>query len=275
MPNKSYTYTLLKNGREIMNGNRAELLVFASDYSRPDFTMRLTVDGDTDVYTIKEKAEPDPITMHLGQFGPQVDSTGGGCEALAIYLDGVTLVVTDTDGVNVPSVEEDEIMLGVYDNGPLSGRTDELWGNEMFTTYFKRVGDHLPVDQLRQIIEVFVKAYGYPEMKGPEDTPLWVKTFGREYDIPQEILDKVASEEWQDESYRNDVCPSFGNQTRSGHQTRIFVEHPDPKKRENKDAKRFCVLLIDGDGTCVNSFDTDNLDRALAVQNAYYWEVGP
>lgn len=52
------------------------------------------------------------------------------------------------------------------------------------------------------------------------------------------LKDFDKPDNWQDVSYYNDVCPSFHYK---GYQ--IFVNHPDPKKREIKDSFRFAVII--------------------------------
>jgi hypothetical protein len=63
--------------------------------------------------------------------------------------------------------------------------------------------------------------------------------------IPDEILQMEGIEDY---SWHNDTCPSFGLYDDLGTHLRIYVEHPDPDKREyGPDAERFCVMFSDDD----------------------------
>ena len=52
------------------------------------------------------------------------------------------------------------------------------------------------------------------------------------------LKDFDKPDNWQDVSYYNDVCPSFFYK---GYQ--IFVNHPDPKKREIEGDFRFAIII--------------------------------
>jgi len=95
---------------------------------------------------------------------------------------------------------------------------------------------------------------------------LWVREFGWDYDVPPEVLALVQSGEAEDISWHNDICPSF-----SAHgpdyspEVRLWVEHPDPAKREWDDAKRFGVsVATQTPGSEFDDFfDTDDAGEAV------------
>ena len=75
--------------------------------------------------------------------------------------------------------------------------------------------------------------------------PTWLTEFGPDYDIPDEVL---MLEGIEDHSWHNDTSPSFGIYDGLGTFLRIWVEHPDPARREyGTEAPRFGVMLSDDD----------------------------
>ena len=64
---------------------------------------------------------------------------------------------------------------------------------------------------------------------------------------------------WENLSYYNDSCPSFGY---NGYQ--IFVDHPDPKERElGEDSTRFHITIALDYGDPKWVYYTDNFDEVL------------
>tara|TARA_R100000365_G_C2671401_1_gene20470 strand:- start:27 stop:326 length:300 start_codon:yes stop_codon:yes gene_type:complete len=65
--------------------------------------------------------------------------------------------------------------------------------------------------------------------------------------------------EWTSESYYNDVCPSFSF---NGYQ--IFVDHEDPKERDDAGRTRFSITLLAeygyGNGWV---YHTESFDKVL------------
>lgn len=78
----------------------------------------------------------------------------------------------------------------------------------------------------------------------------WREQFGDDYDVPAEI------EALGDQSWNNDSSPSFGINTEAL-DLRIWVEHPDPGRREMP-GKRFAVVLGDD-----HAFTTDSASEAI------------
>lgn len=58
----------------------------------------------------------------------------------------------------------------------------------------------------------------------------WKNEFGKEYDIPDEVLSLVSKGLAEDVSWHNDICPSFGYYDDDVN-LRLWVEHPDPDLR--------------------------------------------
>jgi hypothetical protein len=69
----------------------------------------------------------------------------------------------------------------------------------------------------------------------------WEYEHGPEFQVPALISDALP-----DQSWHNDVCPSFGVELHEGpesdiHDLRLWVEHPDPDQRENLAGYRYAV----------------------------------
>ena len=78
------------------------------------------------------------------------------------------------------------------------------------------------------------------------------------YSIKQEtyhqqcVADIIVPDDWEPDGAINDLCPSYINGT-----YRIFVDHPDPKEREDESYPRFNVTSEDGHNSL---FTSDNFD---------------
>lgn len=87
--------------------------------------------------------------------------------------------------------------------------------------------------------------------------PHYVREFPdfADVDMPAALFDGT----WADESWHNDVCPSFQRGS-----VLVYVEHPDPAQREcGPEAPRFSIRKLDAEG-CV-------LDAPL--EDAETWEA--
>jgi hypothetical protein len=86
----------------------------------------------------------------------------------------------------------------------------------------------------------------------------WRTEFGDDYDVPHEVTARL----W-DQSWHHDACPSFTHTDfppdGSGHDLRLWVEHPDPERRETG-APRYAV--VHGEALVLG---TDDLMAALAA----------
>lgn len=100
----------------------------------------------------------------------------------------------------------------------------------------------------------------------------WIDEFGPEYEIPEQILRLVREGRLFDMSWHNDVCPGFATvQADSDEATQegarvLWVEHPDPEKRELSGAPRYGVTVM-ADGWQIKSelYEGDDLEAALAA----------
>ena len=100
----------------------------------------------------------------------------------------------------------------------------------------------------------------------------WTEEFGPEFDVPKEIL---AHPRMEDMSWHNDASPSFGaSKGEPGDlsdpyvEVRLWVDHPDPDKREYPGSKRFSVFVQSesqevGDPSGLFDQGTDDLDEAI------------
>jgi hypothetical protein len=82
---------------------------------------------------------------------------------------------------------------------------------------------------------------------------LWITEFGKDYDIPAEILNHPKM---VDCSWHNDMCPHWENV--SNPRLFLWVEHPNPELRELP-MKRF--LIGSGD---MDILETDDVNAAIA-----------
>lgn len=97
----------------------------------------------------------------------------------------------------------------------------------------------------------------------------WINQFGREYEVPEAELHAAGL---MDTSWGNDVCPSFAYPGDDDHYLALWIEHPDPERREfGEEWKRYIVIFCEyGGQTAVPgtdytlSFATDDLGEALA-----------
>jgi hypothetical protein len=102
----------------------------------------------------------------------------------------------------------------------------------------------------------------------------WRKEFGDEWAVPTQVLDLVARGELVDHSWHNDVCPSFVTRAvdqsdawlGDGRGVRLWIDHPDPERRELPHADRYFVTA--GDGSDQGLYSGDDLDEALRVLRA-------
>lgn len=108
-------------------------------------------------------------------------------------------------------------------------------------------------------------------------TSIWEVAHGREFAVPKEIEDLVAELVLVDHSYKNDTCPRFAIQLTkpdAGYVS-IWVEHPDPDKRESEDRdNRFAVCYAEAQGDeTKEEFATNDvrtaIDKALKLAAKY------
>ena len=88
-----------------------------------------------------------------------------------------------------------------------------------------------------------------------------MRTYATEF--PDFVLDVVIPEGFHDQSWHNDVCPSF-----SGRGVRLWIDYKDPEQREMM-GKRFMMQRENEDGEPQNEPDdllleTDDWNEVLA-----------
>jgi hypothetical protein len=96
----------------------------------------------------------------------------------------------------------------------------------------------------------------------------WESEFGKEYDIPKEVLSLVSNGLAKDFSWHNDISPSFGYYDDIDKigivDIRLWVGHPDPWLREYEDMPRFLVTHDNEDyGTRQPVVETGDVDVAV------------
>lgn len=92
---------------------------------------------------------------------------------------------------------------------------------------------------------------------------MWREEFGSDYEVPAEVLERFEQGKLLDTSWHNDVSPSF--QPVEKDHIRIWIDHPDPKKRVQRITPRFMVTIDGADGN-IDSVDTfDDIGEALAM----------
>lgn len=93
-------------------------------------------------------------------------------------------------------------------------------------------------------------------------TPLWQQEFP---DYPVDQFPSPIPAGWVDESWHNNVCPSFIATEADGRALTVWIDYPDPAQREFPDSRRFSVSVHDEDGDdCVNALESDDWDGFLA-----------
>lgn len=90
----------------------------------------------------------------------------------------------------------------------------------------------------------------------------WMNEFGRDFQVPQEIENLANAGELYDQSWHNDICPSFTKKVDGG-QLRLWVGHPDPSSREMA-SERFVLQLENQEGEWIKDLiSTDNVNEVV------------
>lgn len=107
--------------------------------------------------------------------------------------------------------------------------------------------------------------------------PLWQGEFDASFDVPAAIRNLVDADFLTDESWHNDVMPSFSIWGVTEPDLRIWVDHPDTKEREmGPGGKRFLVVECLPDSTeHARHLETDDVEEAIATIIAWYNEHNP
>lgn len=71
---------------------------------------------------------------------------------------------------------------------------------------------------------------------------VWQEEFPSSYRVPKEIVRLVESGVIEDMSWRNEPSPSFGIRLKDKNWVRLWVEHPDPARRQGWE-HRYTVVV--------------------------------
>lgn len=98
----------------------------------------------------------------------------------------------------------------------------------------------------------------------------WEREFSAGYSVPESIVALVRLGYLQDESWHNDVCPSFGAELMDGTHLKLWVGHPDPEhgSRQEGCSTRFAVLV------CPKGWEPGNTDCQELWQGEDELEAG-
>jgi hypothetical protein len=87
----------------------------------------------------------------------------------------------------------------------------------------------------------------------------WLTEFGPEYEV-----DAAITSQLKDDSDGQWSCPTFiSHHNDAPELVRLWVEHPDPTKRESDTVKRYNVTVEDREGYTDIILETDDLGEAL------------
>lgn len=89
-----------------------------------------------------------------------------------------------------------------------------------------------------------------------------MRTYSTEF--PDFVLDVIVPSDFHDQSWHNDVCPSF-----AGHGLRLWIDYKDPEMREMM-GKRFMIQREGEDGELLNEpndilLQTDDWDEVITM----------
>tara|TARA_R110000824_G_scaffold339_4_gene2516 strand:- start:3808 stop:4164 length:357 start_codon:yes stop_codon:yes gene_type:complete len=75
----------------------------------------------------------------------------------------------------------------------------------------------------------------------------------------KDIINKIPKE-WEHTSYGNDSCPSYSYKNK-----KVFIDHPNPKQREDETWSRFSITDDDedSDNHQMVIFETDNFELII------------
>jgi len=92
----------------------------------------------------------------------------------------------------------------------------------------------------------------------------FAEEFGPEYAVEAEIVEWFEANGWDDSSWHNNICPSFGLEypgTRGDLLFEVFVDALDPEEREAGPGPRFSVHIFDEDGERESGPDFDTFEE--------------
>ncbi len=99
------------------------------------------------------------------------------------------------------------------------------------------------------------------------DTPLHIAEFGNSFKIESEIVDALSAAGFHDDSWHNDICPSFVHGGRpDGLIVKIWIDAKEVSDREmDEDSDTRFLVSLGEDGDCCSelAFYTDDFSEAL------------
>ena len=91
------------------------------------------------------------------------------------------------------------------------------------------------------------------------EQPALSHPFKYSYGLPAVVLEALHYYKWIDDSYGNDVCPSWLHGS-----YKLWTAEEDPNEREISGMKRYTMSEIDEDGAWIGDiFETDNKEHLL------------
>lgn len=108
------------------------------------------------------------------------------------------------------------------------------------------------------------------ERAGRAAGTLWGAEHGAGYDVPEAVTSLVLSGEAEDTSWHNDTCPSFTWPAKADGDALpavvLWVEHPNPERREYEGGRRFAVHIHTEDrGEARVIHETDDAEDAARL----------
>ena len=110
-----------------------------------------------------------------------------------------------------------------------------------------------------------------------ERTMLWLAEFP---DMPVVDMPQLG-QEWTDESWHNDVSPSFSTKLETGNSIVLWVNYAEPDKREVPGSSRYTVQLRAEDNDIIAELlETDSLKEVFAcverfrrATSGHHWKI--
>lgn len=78
------------------------------------------------------------------------------------------------------------------------------------------------------------------------------------------VSDLEIPEKWVDVSYGNDACPSYQT-AGEGEGFHIFIDHADPKEREDESWTRFAIRKVGDEGLGDYVWQGDSWNKAKSI----------
>lgn len=95
---------------------------------------------------------------------------------------------------------------------------------------------------------------------------IWEEEFSKTWAVSPRIMSLVQQGVLEETSWRQDVSPSFGARLKNGRLLRLWVEHPNPHRRESGSPYRYLLTVQKDFGDPIDFVivETNNIDLALS-----------